>query len=70
MGYGRRVVARMLIDAGADPNLLDGTGTTPLMSAAGTGGLAILELLIARGAARARSHCRFALPLIHFTPVH
>jgi ankyrin repeat protein len=48
-GDGRLEVARLLLDAGADPSLADSTGTTPLMNAAGDGHLEVLRLLLARG---------------------
>ena len=44
-----RQPARLLLDAGADPNLAN--SFTPLMIAAATGQLEVLRLLLARGAA-------------------
>jgi ankyrin repeat protein len=45
-----RQPARLLLDAGADPNLAN-SGFTPLMIAAATGQPEVLRLLLARGAA-------------------
>jgi ankyrin repeat protein len=51
VGHGRLEAARLLLDAGADPSLVDGDGVTPLMGAAAGGGhLEVLRLLLARGA--------------------
>jgi ankyrin repeat protein len=67
-------------DAAADITDVDGdtTNFTPLTSAAELGHLETARLLLqaganpsradGEGATRARSHCRFASPLIHFTP--
>ena len=67
-------------DAAADITDVDGdtTNFTPLTSAAELGHLETARLLLQAGAnpsradgegdTRARSHCRFAPPLIHFTP--
>ena len=41
---------KALLDAGADPNLADRAGTTPLIMAAGYGYTPIVELLLRRGA--------------------
>lgn len=43
-------VARLLLDAGADPNARQGSGWTPLHSAAHNGDIAMIELLLSRGA--------------------
>jgi ankyrin repeat protein len=48
---GQLEAARLLLDAGADPSLADGDGSTPLMAAAGEGQLEVLRLLLARCAA-------------------
>ena len=37
----------MLLERGADPNLADSAGCTPLMHAAGVGNLAAARLLVA-----------------------
>jgi ankyrin repeat protein len=44
-------VARLLLDGGADPNRADSDGGTPLMAGVRTGSLAMLRLLLERGAA-------------------
>jgi ankyrin repeat protein len=51
VGYSWLEVARLLLDAGADPSVTDGDGVTPLMQAAVHGQLEALRLLLARGAA-------------------
>jgi ankyrin repeat protein len=48
---GRLEVARLLLDAGADPSRAGGDGTTPVIQAAGNGRREVLRLLLARGAA-------------------
>jgi ankyrin repeat protein len=48
---GRLEAARLLLDAGADPSRAGGDGVTPLMYAAATGQLEVLQLLLERGAA-------------------
>lgn len=45
-----RVIADLLLDAGSELNAVDGEGNTPLLVAAATGGAALCELLLARGA--------------------
>ena len=50
-GHGRLEAVRLLLEAGADPSLADGYGTTPLKAAAGCGRLEVLRLLLGRGAA-------------------
>ena len=48
---GQRVeTARLLLDAGADPNATQAGGFTPLHSAAQNGNRALVELLLSRGA--------------------
>jgi ankyrin repeat protein len=48
---GRQVeAARLLLDAGADPNATQAAGFVPLHSAAQNGDRALVELLLARGA--------------------
>jgi ankyrin repeat protein len=53
---GRLEEARLLLEAGADPSLAGGDGTTPLMNAAGAGQLDVLRLLLGRGAALEATH--------------
>jgi ankyrin repeat protein len=48
---GRLEVARLLLDAGADPSLAGSDAATPLIAAAARGHLGVLRLLLARGAA-------------------
>jgi ankyrin repeat protein len=50
-GAGQLEMARLLLEAGADPSLTDSDGNTPLMTAAGNGHPDVLRLLLARGAA-------------------
>ncbi|CAB1110917.1 unnamed protein product [Ectocarpus sp. CCAP 1310/34] len=45
-----RTIADMLLDAGADPDAVDGDGNTPLLTAAKTGAAVLCEILLARGA--------------------
>ena len=47
---GNLEIAQLLLDHSADPNLRDGCGNTPLMAAAVSGQMAIVELLLKRGA--------------------
>ena len=49
--HGRPDMARLLLDAGADPSSVASYGPTPLMTAAQPGQLEVLRLLLARGAA-------------------
>lgn len=50
MNHSVRAIADMLLDAGGDPEAIDSDGNTPLLTAVGTGGAALCELLMARGA--------------------
>jgi ankyrin repeat protein len=43
-------VARVLLDAGAEVNVADGNGMTPLMRAAGSGRVGVVRVLLERGA--------------------
>lgn len=45
-----RTIADLLLDAGAEPDAVDADGNTPLLTAAATGGAALCELLLERGA--------------------
>jgi serine/threonine-protein phosphatase 6 regulatory ankyrin repeat subunit B len=47
---GHAELSALLLDAGADPNMRDGRGGSPLYWAAATGQAAVVELLLARGA--------------------
>lgn len=49
VNHAVRAIADMLLDAGGDPEAVDNDGNTPLLTAAGSGGAALCELLIARG---------------------
>jgi ankyrin repeat protein len=49
--HGRLEAARLLLDAGADPDHAGGNGFTPLMTAAMAGHLEVLRLLLGRAAA-------------------
>ena len=46
---GSRGAVRLLMDHGADPNLVDSVGTTPLALAASVGDFALAELMLGRG---------------------
>jgi hypothetical protein len=58
--------ARVLLDGGADPNLADSDGVSPLIWAALTGQLDVLRLLLERGAARDNSDCHFRKPTTEY----
>jgi ankyrin repeat protein len=49
---GQTEAARLLLDAGADTNVVGGEGDSPLRWAAQTGDTELVRLLLARGAAR------------------
>ena len=49
-GRHAEAATRLLLDRGADPNVADSAGFTPLMQAAFHGSLAVLRLLLAVGA--------------------
>lgn len=49
---GREAEVQALLDAGADANVSDGDGITPLMAAAMNGGLSLARLLLSAGASR------------------
>jgi ankyrin repeat protein len=49
-GRGHLEAVRLLLEAGADPELTDSGGGTPLMEAAGRGHPEVLRLLLAKGA--------------------
>src|SRR5207248_7456984 len=48
-GAAMRDIVRALLDAGADPNARSASGGTPLHTAAFTGNVAVLEMLLAAG---------------------
>jgi ankyrin repeat protein len=54
--FGHLEVARLLLDAGANPSLENSNGDTPLMDAAEHGHLEVLRLLLARGASLGASN--------------
>ena len=73
--FGRLEVARLLLDAGADPSLADGAdggseGITPLMAAAGGGQLEVLRLLLGLGAAEAALDQDSGGTAFHFACYH
>ncbi len=49
-GYGHHLVLKMLLKAGADPNIKVDGGRTPLMNAAEIGHMAVVDTLIKHGA--------------------
>ena len=78
-GSGQLECVEALAAAGCDTSATDDAGLTGLMCAASAGHTKVVERLLAlgleglglealEGRDRARSHCRFALPLIHFIP--
>eukprot|EP01045_Picozoa_sp_COSAG04_P023104 COSAG04_NODE_2698_length_3716_cov_4.770904_1_plen_931_part_10 len=46
VGFNQKAVVRLLLDRGANPNLANSTGVTPLMNAAHVGSLPILRMLV------------------------
>ncbi len=49
-GYGHHAVVKMLLNAGADPNVRAYNGKTPLINASGAGHESVIDTLIASGA--------------------
>uniref|UniRef100_A0ACD5WC24 Uncharacterized protein n=1 Tax=Avena sativa TaxID=4498 RepID=A0ACD5WC24_AVESA len=60
---GEFIVARYLLNHGADPNKIDGTGFAALHAAAKNGNEAVVRLLLSRGA-------RVDIAGVHGTPLH
>jgi ankyrin repeat protein len=65
-GRGRVEPARLLLDAGADPDRANSDGTNPLMVAAQSGYLEVLRLLLGRGAALDAAHPASGCTAFHF----
>jgi ankyrin repeat protein len=63
---GRLEAARLLLDAGADPDRTASDGPTPLMMAAGDGHPEVVRLLLARGAAVDAAHPNVGCTAFHF----
>jgi hypothetical protein len=61
LSYEHEAAARLLLERGADPNLVDSVGQSPLMAAAESGSLAGVRLLLAR---RVALDCTF--PVFHW----
>jgi ankyrin repeat protein len=61
--YGGHInIVRMLLDAGADPNLLQGEGVTPLVEAVRKQNIEIIKLLLVHGA-------KVDLPGLYYKPM-
>ena len=61
--YGHKDVAKLLLDAGAAPNMADHGGYTPLITAADRGRKDLVQLLLDRGAQPNMAHHNGATPL-------
>uniref|UniRef100_A0ACD5X730 Uncharacterized protein n=1 Tax=Avena sativa TaxID=4498 RepID=A0ACD5X730_AVESA len=61
--FGEEVVARYLLDHGADPNKLEQSGSVALHNAAKSGNEEVVRLLLSRGA-------RVDIAIAHGTPLH
>jgi ankyrin repeat protein len=66
VAYGRLEAARLLLDAGADPDRTAGDGAIPLMVAAANGQLEVLRLLLARGAVVDAAHPHVGCTALHY----
>jgi uncharacterized protein len=56
--YGHSVVARALLESGADPTTANNKGSSLLMQASDQGNLEVVRLLLAHPSARATINCR------------
>jgi len=64
--YNQLETARLLLEAGADPDRAISGGTTPLMIAASNGHMEVLRLLLERGAALDAAHPDGGCTAFHF----
>ncbi len=57
-GFEKAPIAALLLDAGADPNITDGDGWTPIFYAADNNNIAVIKLLLSRGANVSHANAR------------